>query len=295
MPAVTAAIIGGGAALGGGYLNGKAGDKKSKADAELYNKFLSQYGTGQAKTLQGLYDSGNNPFGPQVNTTTGSGTSNTFGQTNSVTDSDTHPYASAEDAPLVNMNRKILSQRLQGGGAIPGQAETEAIAINAGTAGAKQSAANAAARFGLSGQQALALNTPIDIARTQQINARAVARPQEAYDRETQTMQLIQSLADAYKGQTGHSTTSGTTRSTTNSSQSGTSTTPPSIRDLLALFTPPAPGQSGQSGQSGAGAGLGDLSKLFAFLYGQGAFGGNGGGYGTTSVEDDPSSVRLAP
>lgn len=244
-----ALLIGGGLNLLGGLLGGKQKNDQANAQAKVQNRYLDDYKAGQNNFLD--YFKG---LGPQTSTSTSTGNSNSVtngsfsNQGNTANSSVSNPFVTSEFSPLVGMTKNILERRLAGpDGLPPGFAESAIRGINDSYAGADQSAANAAARFGVSGPQALALAAPSQRARAGQIADFRANMPLQARSLQNQDIQMAQTLASIFgKGEQsnsmGTSNQTGTNRSNTSgSTTSNSSNTGPAPIAPMAAFLPPGP------------------------------------------------------
>lgn len=284
-------VIAGGASLLGGLLSGNAQKNQAKDQANLYNKYLGNYQTGQNAYRD--YITG---LGPQTTTSFGTDNSNTSQTGTQSSLSETSPTLSAEYSPLVGAVNEMLAGRLKAGGALPyGYAESAVRSINDTFAGAEQAARNAAARFGLSGPQATAGLIPLQTARAGQIADFRAAMPLKARELENQDMQLAQSLAAAF-GRGQRTASSGTSSSTgmSRGMRTGSQTGPAPILGAEA-FLPPGPMQTTQSGSSALGGALGSAGSMMGFLAANKAFGGGGQPQNNAFVVNGRQPVQQQP
>lgn len=279
-----ASIIGG---LGSAIFGQKAKQDQVNEQSKLYNDWLKQYmGAGQS-LMSGAMGAGWNPYGPKVSTS--SGTSSSMTQSGSRYSN--RPVITAEYAPLDELMRGIMTQRLAGGSSLPeGYASSQARAINESYAGADQAARNLAARRGLSGEQTYAVASPGAAARAGALADMRAQLPLLERQMRNEDIGITQGLQAAFgRGEAGQQSGWSSTQGQT----SGQSTTPFTASDLSALMSilaPPSPQQGTKTGTSGLATGLDSLGGLLGFLASQkkgggGASAGMGGagadsGYG---------------
>lgn len=247
----------------GAYKQSKAQSDATKAQADLYNNWLRQY----QNTGRDLYGqaqaAGWNPFGPQVSTTQSTGTSSTSGG-GSFRNA---PFITQQYAPLDQLMRGIMTNRLSSGSSLPqGYAENAIRSINESYEGADQAARNLAARRGLSGEQTYAVASPANRARAGAIADLRGSLPLLARELQNQDIGITQGLQSAFG--TGQQGTSSQYQSGTTSNM-GQASSPFSAGDLSALMSvlmPPGPQQTTQTGFSPVGSGLSSLGALMGFL-----------------------------
>jgi hypothetical protein len=144
--------------------------------------------------------------------------------------------------------------------------------------GAQVAAQNLAARRGLSGEQAAAIGTPIEIARAGKIADAANQLPILGRQLQNEDLQLASSLAERFGKGTSMRGTSDTTQSGWSSgTSSGTTTAPPDISAITSLLMPQAPNQAAATG-SMVSTGAENLGATLLSLFQAGAFGGGGAG-----------------
>ncbi len=244
------------------YFGGKKKNDAEQEARQLYNDFLEGRAGNVEDIIARLQAQGMDPFGPQTTTQTGS-TSQT-GQSSARFSQATAPTITPEYKELEELFRGIMEGRLAGPtSSIPeGYVGAVARSANEGAQAARVAAANFAASRGLSGEQALSIAEPIEMARVGRIQDAAADLP--LLGRRLQSEDI--GLAAALTGQFGKgSQTSG--RSSTTSSSLGTSesalTRPPDINSLLSFLTPPSPQAGMNTGFSPiASAGSGLLDAL---------------------------------
>lgn len=286
MPAWLLPAIAGGASLISGLFGNKAKNDQAKEQADLYNNWLKQYmGTGQ-----GLYgqaqQAGWNPFGPQVSTTTGSQTGTTSSQGGSKSSYSNRPVITSEYAPLDELMRGIMTQRLSGGSSLPeGYASNAARAINESFAGTDAAARNLAAKRGLSGEQSYAVASPGATARAGALADMRGNLPLLERQMRNEDIGITQGLQSAFgRGEAGEQESRNWQTGQSSSQSSGQSSNPFGASDLAALMgvlAPPSPQQGSKTGTSGIATGMDSLAGLLGFLASQQKSGGyTGGGVG---------------
>ncbi len=277
-------IVGGAVGIGGlvsGFLKGRAEDKAKKEAQKLYNEYLAGRKQAGQELIQHLQANGYDPYGPQVTTQRGEQQGQYGSRTHGATTQDITPTLTAEYKDLESAWRKILGDRLAGGtSSLPeGYLGAAARGTNEAFQGAQVAAQNIAARRGLSGEQAAAIGTPIEIARAGKIADVANQLPLLGRQLQNEDLSLAASLAERFgKG----SSMRGTSDQATSGWSAGTSgssmTAPPNLQALFSILTPPSPQAGTQTGISPVGGAVGDLSTVLAGLYASGAFGGGRGG-----------------
>lgn len=266
--------IAGGASLISGLFGNKAKNDQAKEQADLYNNWLKQY----QQTGQGLYNqaqqAGWNPFGPQVSTSSNTGT--TTGSTSSRGGGtySNRPQITQEYQPLDELMRGIMTGRLTGGSSLPqGYASSAARGINESFAGADAAARNLAARRGLSGEQTYAVASPAASARAGQLADMRAQLPLLERQMQNEDISMTQGLQSAFgRGETGQNTNWQTGTSQSQSQNQGTSSNPFGASDLSALMSvlaPPSPQQGSKTGTSGIATGMDSLAGLLGFLSSQ--------------------------
>ncbi len=250
------------------WLKNRAQGRAQEEQQQLYDKWLKDRETGVNDIIEKVTAAGYDPFGAQKTTSEGTSTSTT------TTAQKTSPFITKQYKELEGLFRGILTGRLRGGSALPeGYVGAAARGTNEAYQGARVAAQNLAARRGLSGEQAVSVAEPIEIARAGKIAD--VANQIPLLERELQTgdINLAASLANQFgKG------TSMTGTSTTLGADSRTMTAPPNLGMLAQLLLPPSPQAGKETGISQAGGVGGDLSSALLSLWGAGAFGKGGGG-----------------
>jgi hypothetical protein len=258
---------------GSSYLKSKAAGKSVEEQNALYNQWLLDRQKGVTGLIDKLSGAGFNPFGPQVSTSSGKSLSTSV--QNLLTQSSTKPVITPDYKKLEGQTKGVLESRLARPDALPpGYIERSVADINKAHAGGAAAARNAAARKGLSGEQAFALAAPMESARAGNIGDFLATVPLKERELQNQDVELAADLTRSFGlGSESTSRTSGTT--TTAGSNSSTLTSPPNIGALAGLLLPPPPGPGSQTGMSNVGEGGGEFAKFLAWLYMQGAFGGN--------------------
>ena len=178
--------------------------------------------------IRGLVEgSGYNFFGPKTTTSNSTGSSSTTQKI----DQFVRPEVLPEYKKLEGMWKGIVEGRLARPTALPpGTVERQVSAINTSYSGADAAARNAAASRGLSGEQALALQTPLQHDRAGKIADLVASVPAQERAYQNEDVQLATAIAQVFGlGQR----TTGTTTSNTTSRQSGSVTNPADIGQYL--------------------------------------------------------------
>lgn len=244
------------------WLKNRAQGKAQEEQAQLYNEWLKNRESGVNDIIEKLTASGNDPFASQKSTQEGTQSSTT------TTSQRTSPFITPEYKKLEGQFRGILQNRLAGGSSLPaGYLGSAARGINDSFQGARVAAQNLAARRGLSGEQALSIAEPTEIARAGKIAD--VANQIPLLERQLQNEDI--NLASNLTGQFGRGQDMRGT-STTNSAFSSTALTPPNITALANLLLPPSPNAGKETGISQAGGVGGDIATSLLSLWNQGAF-----------------------
>lgn len=270
LPALALPLISGAASLVSGLFGNKAKNDQAKEQADLYNNWLKQY----QQTGQGLYGqaqaAGWNPFGPQVSTSSSTGTTSSSSRGGGTFSN--KPQITAEYQPLDELMRGIMTGRLAGGSSLPqGYASSAARGINESYEGADAAARNLAARRGLSGEQSYAVASPANRARAGALADMRANLPLLERQLQNEDIGMTQGLQSAFgRGESGQSTNwqSGTSQS----QNQGTSSNPFGASDLSALMSvlaPPSPMQGSKTGTSGIATGMDSLAGLLGFLSSQ--------------------------
>jgi hypothetical protein len=268
IPAI-AVLVGAGSSL----LKSKAAGKSVAEQNALYNQYLLDRQKGVTGLIDKLSGAGFNPFGPQV--TTATGTDRNTKLVNAVTQERKTPFITPDYQALEGMFRDIAENRLKRPDALPpGYIERSVAGINQSFAGASAAARNAAARKGLSGEQAFGLAAPMESSRAGKIGDFLSTVPLKERELQNEDVSMAANLASTFG--LGSDTIRKTTEQTNDAgSYSKTLSSPPNLGALAALMLPPGPNAGTQSGQSTAGQVGGDLATFLAWLWTQGAFGGN--------------------
>lgn len=179
-------------------------NKQVDQQEKAYNDFLNMI---KGKVEGTGYDF----FAPKKSTS--SGTSTTVQNM----DQFARPEILPDYKNMESMFRGVLENRLKRPTALPpGYAERAVAGINQAYAGGDTAARNAAARRGLSGEQALALQTPLQNARSGDIADLLAGLPLKERDLQNEDVQLASALTQAFG--TGQRST-GSSTSTTKSNQ----------------------------------------------------------------------------
>ncbi len=246
------------------WLKNRAQGKAQAEQQTLYNEWLKNRETGVNDLIDKVTAAGYDPFGAQRTTSEGTSTTTTSQRTS--------PFITKQYKDLEGLFRGILTGRLRGGSALPeGYVGAAARGTNEAYQGARVAAQNLAARRGLSGEQALSIGEPIEIARAGKIADVANQIPLLERQLQTEDINLAANLASQFgKGTSMTGTTTGT--------ESRVMTAPPNLGMLAQLLLPPSPQAGKETGISQAGGVGGDLSSALLSLWGAGAFGKDGGG-----------------
>lgn len=262
--------ISGAASLVSGLFGNKAKNDQAQEQAKLYNNWLKNY----QGTAQGLYgqaqQAGWNPFGPQVSTSSSTGTTSSSSRGGGTFSN--KPQITQEYQPLDELMRGIMTGRLSGGSSLPqGYASSAARGINESFAGADAAARNLAARRGLSGEQTYAVASPAASARAGQLADMRAQLPLLERQMQNEDISMTQGLQSAFgRGESGQSTN--WNQGTSQSQNQGTSSNPFGASDLAALMgvlAPPSPMQGSKTGTSGIATGMDSLAGLLGFLSSQ--------------------------
>lgn len=189
-----------------------------------YNEYL--------KMIRGAVEgSGYDFFGPRTSTSSGTSSSSTQAVQN--VNQLTKPELSPEYKEMEGLWKGILEGRLARPTALPpGTLERQVAGINMAYRGADAAARNAAARKGLSGEAALALQEPLQSDRAGKIADLIASTPLKERELQNEDINLASAIAQAFG--LGHRTT-GTTTSTSNTrgSNSQSTTSPGDIGQYL--------------------------------------------------------------
>lgn len=234
----------------GAHKNAKAQEKSAKSQADLYNQWLAQRNTGAQDILSKLQAGGYDPFSKQVL------------ENGSSTTQRTNPFITENYKPLEGMMRGIMENRLARGSSLPQGYEANAIRnANSAFQGAAAAANNAAARRGLSGQQAFATASPFNSARAGQIADIRANTPLLERQMSNEDIGISKGLTESFgKG------------SVTKTDTRGWSESLPDINSLTNLLLPAGPQQTTQSPYSGSGSAfssLGGAGMSLASMLGQ--------------------------
>jgi hypothetical protein len=260
---------------------------KSKADAEkaarvMYNEWLKDRSQTAQDIAAKLAERGIDIYGPQVTTTSASGTSSGTSQSRTV--SNTSQVVDPAQAAI----KAKLEELIMGKLGTPEQiTEGEKAAmleqIGQGERAGVTDVTNRAAKMNLGGtslQSAMLANPVTSAANYQRSQYLGSEVPQQNRELADKSRAEASGLLNAWKGAKNVSNTSGSTTGTF--SNTGTSTAPPNYNSLLAFLSPPAPGASTQTGwnpAASAGSDLaGSLLQLWMNQQSQPQSGSSGGG-----------------
>ncbi len=204
--------------------------KKKQADkekaynnmvAQLHNEWLATRSTEVKGILDELLKRGQDIFGPQVSTQTG---------TQSFAETET-PTLAAEYQPMAALQRAIVERRLSSPTGMPaGYEQTGIEAINAGAEGARVARENIARARGISAD-VLKVGDPNERARQAQIASFRANLPLQAEQRQAEGVQLAESILQKGIGR----------KRKGSSSMYGTTTAPPDYSAIAGLLLTPGP------------------------------------------------------
>jgi len=274
-------IAAGAASLASSLLSNRSKNKQAQQQADLYNNWMKQYGQTGQNLFNQAQAGGWDPFGPKVSTSMGSTSGTSSMRGGSQSSFSNRPQITEEYAPLDQLMRGIMTNRLAGGSSLPaGYASNAARAINESFEGADSAARNLAARRGLSGEQSYAVASPVNRARAGALADMRGQLPLLERQMQNEDIGMTQGLQSAFgRGEAGQERNWQTGQ--TSSTSQGQSTTPFNAGDLSALMNvlaPPSPMQGTQTGQSGVATGMDSLAGLLGLLAAQ--QGSKGGIYG---------------
>jgi hypothetical protein len=195
-------------------------DSQLDRSEKAYNDYLNM--------IKGMVEgTGYDFFGPKKTTSSGTSSSTTVQNMNQFT----RPEVLPEYKKLEGMWKSILEGRLARPQALPpGTVERQVAGINQAYSGADAAARNAAARRGLSGEAALALQEPLQGDRAGKIADLIASVPLKERELQNEDIQLASAIAQAFGlGQR----TTGSTTSTTTGRNSQTTTSPANIGEYL--------------------------------------------------------------
>ena len=281
-----------------GFLKSRASKKAKEEAQQLYNEYLAGRKSAGEELFAHVKENGFDPYGPQVTTSTGQEQSESGGTSRTSTTQDITPTLSAEYKALEGQWRKLLEGRLAGGtSSLPeGYLGAAARGTNEAFKGAQVAAQNLAARRGLSGEQAVSIGEPIEVARAGKIADVANQIPLLGRQLQNEDLGLAASLAERFgKGTSMRGTSATDTTGWSSGTRSGTVSAPPNLQALFNILAPPSPNAGKETGISTAGQVTGDLASAVASLYASGAFSGGagGGGGGMNSINFGGSQAGL--
>jgi hypothetical protein len=273
MPAFLIPLIIAAVGAGASYLKQRAANKSAEEQKNLYNQWVINRQNGVNDLIERLTAGGNDPYGPQVSTSTGRSSSTTLQE--ALTTTSQRPVITDQFKPLVTSATNVAQSRLNRPSALPpGFIERAVAGINQSYAGANAAARNAAARKGLSGVQTFGLASPIESSRAGKIGDFLAEVPLKERQLQNEDVSLASELARTF-GLGSDSVSRTTGKSSTSGQTSNTLTQPPNMGSLAALLLPPGP-----YGGPGPGSALGtagvDLASLLATLWAGGAFKSSG-------------------
>ena len=245
---------------------------KSKADAEkaarvMYNEWLKDRSQTAQDIAAKLAERGIDIYGPQVTTTSASGTSSGTSQSRTV--SDTSQVVDPAQAEMKALLEKIIMGKLGTPEQITeGEKAAMLERIGAGERAGLTDVTNRAAKMNLGGTslQSAMLSNPVTSAanyqRSQYLGSEVPGQNRLLGDK---SRAEAFGLMNAWKGAKNVSNTRGSTTGTF--SNTGTTTAPPNYSSLLSFLAPPAPGASTQTGWNPAATAGSDLAGSLLQLW----------------------------